>query len=101
MRFHPRLVRLTVIHLPVCFIAFYALNKWQATGEDAIVFNGALGWIFWLGMFTMLVPALLTDDTRYALAQDKYIWGTIILAVVNMLIAPFSSMVTAAWVLSV
>ena len=100
MKFHKLLLRITIAHLPICFGAFYALNSWQATTEDTILFNGALGWIFWLGIFCLVAPLFLSDETRRELFHGKFLGGTLILAIINMLIAPACSIITAASILN-
>jgi hypothetical protein len=99
MKFHKQLVKITVAHLPICFAAFYALNSWQATNRETIAVNSGLGWIFWLGIFSFIAPVLMSDETRKELFQRQYFAGTLILAIINMLIAPACSIISAACVL--
>lgn len=98
MKFHKKLCRITFLHLPICFAAFYALNAWQVK-EDTILINAALGWIFWLAIFRIMAPVFLSDETRRTLFNRLYVGGTFMLAIINMLIAPACSITTAALIM--
>jgi hypothetical protein len=97
MKFHKKLVRVTLVHLPVCLAVFYALNEYQRR-EEEIALNTSLGGIFWIGMFAIAAPAFLKDETRAQLFMREYFWGTFILSIVNMLIGPVCAVLTAGQV---
>lgn len=83
MRFHKSLVLLSVANFFCCTTVFYFLRRFA--DESTQLINTAIGWIFWLGIFALIAPLFLSDDTRRNLFSAQYFGGTIILSIINIL----------------
>jgi hypothetical protein len=79
-----------------CFTAFYFLNKTQAENNESLGINVGLGWIFWLGIFTIIAPVFLSDATKKTLYNREYFSGLILFALANIAIPILCTMVTAS-----
>lgn len=74
---------------------FLFLNRAQASSSQNTGINVGIGWIFWLGMFSIVAPSFLSDTTRSALFDRKYFAGTVVFAVINMATPILSAIYTA------
>ena len=92
MRFHRKMVWLTIGSNIVCFAAFYLLKQKASEGERPLAMF--FGWLFYYGIFAINGPLFLTAKDRTELFEPRYFWGTILLIIWNVF-APLIAMVLA------
>jgi hypothetical protein len=57
--------------------------------------NVGLGWIFWLGIFTIIAPLFLSDTSKKEIYSKEYFGGSIILAIINVAIPIFCTLLSS------
>ena len=84
MKFHRVLVRVTVINFVLCVVFFAILYSKLPYANDRGG-NLYLGWIGWLAMMTVVVPACVSDEVRRQWFSGGYGGGSLLLLLVNVL----------------
>jgi hypothetical protein len=84
MNFHKSLRWFSVINILSCVLFFYVLYRNLPYANDRGV-NVALGWIGWLAMLTLIVPACFSDETRRQWFSNNYTVGTLLLLFLNVI----------------
>lgn len=86
MKFHRTLLIITAINAIACPLFFYFLGVIQRDDRNASGINLSIGWIFWLGMFCVIAPAFLRDETKSILFSKLYFGSTMLQIVANITI---------------
>jgi len=57
----------------------------SAKGDSQYLsFNAVLGWILWLGVFSLLAPLFISDEKRAMMLNPPYLVGTVIICFINL-----------------
>jgi hypothetical protein len=56
----------------------------ESHDPGAIELNSWVGWIFWIGLFSVIAPMFISDTTRAVLYTPRYLPGTIVVAILNL-----------------
>jgi len=84
MRFHRNLALTLFIGNVLSFLVqLFAMSKASYNGAGIVV---ALGWLFCLGLFNILSPLVVKREWAKDWFTKKYVWGTIILCVLHILL---------------
>lgn len=92
MRFHPKLI----ISVAISFLAslgFFYFTMLPATHNDkGIVY--AIGWIFWLGIYSFLMPLFTKRETAIEWVQTKYFAGTLLLCIIHIVLILYADYIS-------
>jgi hypothetical protein len=89
-------------NIVISFLFSYILDKFEGDHHDhsAVGINMGIGWIFWLGIFTIIAPQILSDEDKSTLFKKEYIGGTFFLLFITIISTIFTSYIAAAIVLN-
>lgn len=91
MRFHPKLLQLSIANFLGAFAFFYFFNR---KVKNAYGFNETIGWIFWLGIFVIIFPMLVKNEVKKEWFSKTYLIGTITLFFLNVFIPMLANYVS-------
>jgi len=102
MKFNRRLLLITGLNIIISFIFCYILDTVEGDHHDhsAVGINMGLGWIFWLGIYTVVAPQFLRDEDKSAIFSKPYIGGTFLLLLFTILSTILTGYLAAALVLN-
>jgi hypothetical protein len=102
MKFHRRLMLIVGINIVLSFLFSYILDKFEGDHHDhsAVGINMGIGWIFWLGLFTVIAPQILSDEDKSTMFNKQYIIGTFLLLFITLISTIITSYLAAAIVLN-
>jgi len=84
MKVHPKFMWITFGNFVACFITFYFLDWADKDDRQTVGINLFIGWIFWLGIFSLIAPLFFSDEERDVITDSPYMPGTIMMCVVNL-----------------
>ena len=84
MRVHPKLLLLSAINFLGAFTLSWYIDS-RASESDRMI-NLVLGWIFWLGIFTVIFPVFIRDDVKKEWFSGKYVYASFFIFFVNVFI---------------
>jgi len=83
MKVHKSLIIISAVNFAICLLAFFILDITAAPYYKSL--NTLIGWMLWMGIFTLIAPLFLSNQTRVALYNRNYLAGTCIMGLVNFL----------------
>jgi hypothetical protein len=86
MKFHKILGLVTVVNFLACIVVFYILFR-SSSDQNGKGIDLALGWIYWLGIMTFIVPVSVPANIRAEWFSKEYGVGSLVLLLVNVLAA--------------
>ena len=102
MKFHKRLLLITGLNIIISFLFSFSLDSFQGGHHDhsAVGLNMGIGWIFWLGIYTVIAPQFLTPEIKSTLFTKPFITGTFLLLLITVISTILTGYIAAAVVLN-
>ncbi|HWB25852.1 MAG TPA: hypothetical protein VG738_10255 [Chitinophagaceae bacterium] len=95
MHFHKNLVITILVSIAAAIPAFALfVNKITPNQGPLVVI---FGWMVWLTLFSILGPALVQRRSAKDWFTDRYLWGTVVLAIFHLVAIIFVSYCIVMW----
>lgn len=79
----------------LALISFILLISYAGRGTETYIII-IFGWMFWLGIFSLIAPFIVGPNFMKDCLQKKYLGGTIIITIIYLII-----LVSSAWFVAV